>query len=190
MAGIGVSEPGADRCIGSDVECYPPTSKENVICCAPTQICTLVENSDNDKQGVFIAFCVPDPHACYPGLFSCPPRVNSCCQDGYVCDLRTWGDSTYPVCLATLLRSNNTSTSTIMTTTSSTIAATTILNKSALVGLVVGAICGSVVVTLVVVFSVRKYYRWRRTRGGGTLIAGQGRHPAGPHLLHELPAGV
>lgn len=50
------------------------------------------------------------------------------------------------------------------------IAATTILNRSALVGLVVGAICGSVIVTLVVVFSVRKYYRWRRTKGGGTLI--------------------
>ncbi|RPB21859.1 hypothetical protein L211DRAFT_851088 [Terfezia boudieri ATCC MYA-4762] len=197
MADITISKYGTVRCVGSDVECYPPTSKEHVICCPPTEICTLVENSDDDKQGVFIAFCVPDPHACYPGLFSCPPRVNSCCQDGYLCDLRTWDNSTYPVCLADLLRSNNTSISHSTTTSStsstySTIAATTTLqtgvapptnivpggggesatnlNRSALVGLVVGAICGSVIVTLVVVFSVRKYYRWRRTKGGGTLI--------------------
>ncbi|KAF8418156.1 hypothetical protein EV426DRAFT_577697 [Tirmania nivea] len=179
-----------NRCHSPDVECAPPTSKENYICCPPTDICALMENSD--KEGVFIAFCVRDPRACYPGLFSCASNINSCCPDGYLCDLRTWEYSTYPVCLATLLRSNTSSTSSSITTSSFTIAATTsppqtttqptdivpgrgrdtasYLNRSALVGSVVGAICGSVLVTLLVVFSVRKYYRRRRAREAGTLI--------------------
>jgi len=180
---IDISKRQTNRCQGSDVECAPPTDPENMACCPPTQICTLMEHSD--KEGVFIAYCVPDPRACYPGLFSCPHPVNSCCRDGYLCDLRTWENSTYPVCLATYLRLNNTSKSGFITTSSptdSTISTSiadsvvseggesaTYLHRSTLVGLVVGAICGSVVVTLVVVFSVRKYRR-RRTKVGGTLI--------------------
>jgi len=45
----------------------------------------------------------------------------------------------------------------------------TSLSRSALVGLVVGAICGTVVVTLAVVFAIRKYYRRRRTKREETL---------------------
>jgi len=53
-----------------------------------------------DKEEIFLAFCIRDPRACSPGMFSCVSKINSCCLDGYLCDVHTWENLTYPVCLA------------------------------------------------------------------------------------------
>jgi len=200
-------QPTINRCHSPDVECTAPTSKENYICCPTTDICVLMENTD--KEGVFLAFCVRDPRACSPGMFSCASMINSCCPDGYLCGVRTWENLTYPVCLAspslgkriissseseprftlprftpprltpprfTLPLPTDTTTSSPHQTSQPTDIVPggngeppTYLHWPALAGLVVGAICGTAVVTLAVAFAIRKCYRRRRTKREETL---------------------